>query len=62
LFRNWSFITALLQVGDVALPLAEQVLGDIHADFIERMHLTVEAFPQTNLTGVNGWNTGAGVT
>jgi hypothetical protein len=36
-FRNWSFITALRQVGDVALPIAEQALGDIHTDFIERM-------------------------
>jgi hypothetical protein len=35
--RNWSFITALRQVGDVALPIAERALGDIHADFIEGM-------------------------
>jgi hypothetical protein len=35
--KNWSFITALRQVGGVALPIAEIALGQIHADFIEQM-------------------------
>jgi hypothetical protein len=34
--KNWTFITSLRQVADVALPIAEESLGAIHTDFVER--------------------------
>lgn len=34
--KNWTFITSLRQVADVALPIAEEALGAIHTDFVER--------------------------
>jgi len=50
--RNWSFITALRQVGDVALPIAEISLGQIHANFIERM--SVDPNHQRMIVGLDG--------
>jgi hypothetical protein len=35
--KNWAFITSLRQVADVALPIAEEALVAIHADFVERV-------------------------
>jgi hypothetical protein len=34
--KNWTFIISLRQVGDVALPIAEEALAAIHTDFVER--------------------------
>ena len=34
--KNWTFITSLRQVADVALPIAEEALAAIYTDFVER--------------------------
>lgn len=35
--KNWAFIMSLRQVAEVALPIAEEALADIHTDFVEAM-------------------------
>ncbi len=35
--KNWTFITSLRQVADVALPIAEEALAAIHTDFVQRV-------------------------
>jgi hypothetical protein len=37
--KNWTFITSLRQVADVALPIAEEALAAIHEDFVERVSI-----------------------
>jgi hypothetical protein len=40
--KNWTFITSLRQFGDVTFPFAEEVLGQIHTDYIERISVDPE--------------------
>ena len=35
--KNWTFISSLRQVADVAFPIAEQALGAVHAQFVEQV-------------------------
>ncbi len=40
--RNWAVISALRQVTDVGLPLAEEALAGIHAEFVESVAIDPE--------------------
>lgn len=35
--KNWTIIVSLRQVSDVALPIAEEALATVHADYINRI-------------------------
>jgi hypothetical protein len=35
--KNWAFISSLRQVADVAFPVAEQALAEMHTRFVERV-------------------------
>ena len=41
-WKNWTFITSLRQVSEVALPIAEEALTDIHRNFIEQASVDPE--------------------
>jgi hypothetical protein len=40
--KNWTFIISLRQVANVALPIAEHALADIHTDYIDRIAVDPE--------------------